>query len=153
MKKTSCLIFLVITLGVIGCLYLSCGKAADADKTLLDMTYVYDAGTIYWPTAKHFELNKLSWGINQEGWWYASNEYSASEHGGTHADAPIHFAKGGRTMDQIPLSEWIGPAAKIDVTEECALDRDYRLTVRTFSVGRKSMVPFLRMPGLSCIPE
>jgi kynurenine formamidase len=129
MKKLSHPVILIFTLATIGCLYLSCGKAAEADKTLLDMTYVYDSATIYWPTAKHFELNKLSWGINQQGRWYASNEYSASEHGGTHADAPIHFAPGGRTIDQIPLSEWIGPAVKIDVTTKCTADRDYRLAV------------------------
>ena len=56
-------------------------------------------------------------------------EYSASEHGGTHADAPIHFAENGRTMDQIPLEEWIGPAVKIDVTAKCEMDRDYLLSV------------------------
>ncbi len=96
---------------------------------LLDMTYPYDEDTIYWPTAKPFHLEKVSWGISEGGWWYASNEFSASEHGGTHADAPIHFAQNGRTIDQIPLQEWIGPAAKIDVTEKCEKNRDYLLSV------------------------
>jgi len=101
----------------------------DFDGKLLDMTYPYDENTIYWPTAKGFELKKLNWGISEGGWWYASNEYSASEHGGTHADAPIHFAQNGRTMDQVPLQEWIGPAVKVDVTAKCAANRDYLLTV------------------------
>jgi len=96
---------------------------------LLDMTYHYDENTIYWPTAKAFKLEKVSWGITEEGWWYASNEYSASEHGGTHVDAPIHFAEKGRTIEQIPLEEWIGPAVKIDVTEKCEKNRDYLLDV------------------------
>lgn len=96
---------------------------------LLDMTYPYDEDTIYWPTAKPFHLEKVSWGFSEGGWWYASNEFSASEHGGTHADAPIHFAQNGRTIDQIPLQEWIGPAAKIDVTEKCEKNRDYLLSV------------------------
>ncbi len=96
---------------------------------LLDMTYPYDEETIYWPTAKSFHLETVSWGISEGGWWYASNEFSASEHGGTHADAPIHFAQNGRTIDQIPLQEWIGPAAKIDVTKKCEMDRDYLLSV------------------------
>lgn len=98
-------------------------------KEILDMTYVYDERTIYWPTAKPFTLTKLNWGITEAGWWYASNEYSASEHGGTHADAPIHFAEGGRTIDQIPLEEWIGPAVKVDVTAKCEKNRDYLLSV------------------------
>jgi kynurenine formamidase len=96
---------------------------------LLDMTYVLDGQTIYWPTAKSFKIEKLGWKTGKTGWWYASNNYGASEHGGTHVDAPIHFAEGGRTIDQIPLQEWIGPAAKIDVSAKCARNRDYLLTV------------------------
>jgi kynurenine formamidase len=96
---------------------------------LLDMTFPYDENAIYWPTAKPFHLEKVSWGISEGGWWYASNEFSASEHGGTHADAPIHFAQNGRTIDQVPLAEWIGPAVNINVTEQCAQNRDYLLSV------------------------
>lgn len=95
---------------------------------LLDMSYAFDESSIYWPTAKSFNLDKVSRGISEGGWWYASNEFSASEHGGTHVDAPIHFAQNGRTIDQIPLLEWIGPAVKIDVSEKCAKNRDYLLS-------------------------
>lgn len=101
----------------------------ETKSQILDMTYVYDENTIYWPTAKGFELKKIAWEVGEAGYWYASNEYSASEHGGTHADAPIHFAENGRTMDQIPLQEWIGPAVKIDVRDKCEKNRDYLLSV------------------------
>jgi len=96
---------------------------------LLDMTYVFDENTIYWPTAEPFKLEKLNWGILKGGWWYASNNYSAAEHGGTHADAPVHFSEKGKTIDQIPLHDWIGPAVKIDVASKCMRNRDYLLTV------------------------
>jgi len=113
----------------LACLGLLSGQTARSGPgKLLDMTYAYDDNTIYWPTAKGFHLEKLSWGITSGGYWYASNEYGASEHGGTHADAPIHFAKNGRTMDQVPLEEWIGPAVKIDVRASCEKNRDYLLT-------------------------
>ena len=56
---------------------------------LLDMTYAYDETTIYWPRAEPFRMEKLDWGILKGGWWYASNNFSTSEHGGTHADAPL----------------------------------------------------------------
>ena len=112
------------------CLIAAAFSAAGGVKEkILDMTYPYDENTIYWPTAKGFELKKLNWGISEGGWWYASNEYGASEHGGTHADAPIHFAQNGRTIDQIPLQEWIGPAVKIDVTEACKKNRNHLLSV------------------------
>jgi len=119
-----CLLIAILGCGLLFPLYPENAKAK-----LLDMTYAYDENTIYWPTAKPFELKKVFWGVSEGGWWYASNEFSASEHGGTHADAPIHFAREGRTMDQIPLEEWIGPAVKIDVCEKCERDRDYLLQV------------------------
>lgn len=99
-----------------------------ASGKLLDMTYTFDENTIYWPTAEPFQLKKLDWGILKGGWWYASNNYGASEHGGTHADAPIHFSANGKTIDQIPLHDWIGPAVKIDVVSKCLGNRDYLLT-------------------------
>ena len=114
-----------------------------AKGKILEMTYPYEESTIYWPTAKSFHLEKLNWGISAGGWWYASNEYSASEHGGTHADAPIHFAKKGRTMDQIPIAEWIGPAVKIDVPVKCEQNRDYVLTVADIETWEKK---FSRIP-------
>ena len=109
--------------------FISCQKAQKLNGKLLDMTYPYDENTIYWPNAKPFELNKGNWGITEAGFWYAANEYSAAEHGGTHVDAPIHFAENGRTINQIPLQEWIGPAIKIDVVEKCDSNRDYLLIV------------------------
>ncbi|MEI8102850.1 MAG: cyclase family protein [Chlorobium sp.] len=104
-------------------------EAPDAGK-LLDMTYVFDEKTIYWPTAEPFTLEKLDWKVTPGGWWYASNNYGASEHGGTHVDAPVHFSEKGRTIDQIPLNEWIGPAVKIDVVSKCLKNRNYQLTVK-----------------------
>ncbi len=128
--KTRRTIFGKITIAfLIGLMVVACQRKPDFSGKLLDMTYPYDESTIYWPNANPFVLKKGDWGINEQGWWYASNEYSAAEHGGTHADAPIHFAEGGRTMDQIPLEEWIGPAVKIDVVAKCNKNRDYLLTV------------------------
>lgn len=130
MKKYNYLLILLIA-GAFS-LFTKCTKTPEyvpASGKLLDMTYVFDEKTIYWPTADPFVLDKLNWRVVEGGWWYASNNYRASEHGGTHADAPVHFRENGRTIDQIPLQEWIGPAVRIDVTAKCALDKDYMLSV------------------------
>ena len=111
--------FMLFPTVLLMCMAICCTFPIEKSDIWLDMTYAYDQDTIYWPTAKGFQLNKVAWGINEAGWWYASNEYGASEHGGTHADAPIHFAQKGRTMDKIPIEEWIGPAVKIDVVKKC----------------------------------
>jgi len=123
-RSTLTAVLVLSALGAVACVQV--GSAPKAGS-IVEMSYPFDARTIYWPNARPFALAKGPWGINEKGYWYAANEFSAAEHGGTHADAPIHFAQGGRTIDQIPIQEWIGPAAKIDVTAECAKDRDYRL--------------------------
>ncbi len=119
---------------ILGAILLFCTSAGSQELSLdtgklLDMTYAFDENTIYWPTAESFKLEKLEWRTLEGGWWYASNNYSASEHGGTHADAPIHFSENGKTIDRIPLQDWIGPAVKIDVVSKCSGNRDYLLTV------------------------
>jgi hypothetical protein len=60
------------------------------------------AETLYWPTAESFALESEFQGQTPKGYFYAANRYRASEHGGTHIDAPIHFAKGHKSLDQIP---------------------------------------------------
>ena len=37
-------------------------------------------------------------------------------HTGTHVDAPIHFVKGGRALDQLPVESFVGEAAVIDLS-------------------------------------
>jgi len=93
----------------------------------IDLTYPFDEKTIYWPTDQGFRWEKTRWGDDEKGHWYASATYAASEHGGTHLDAPIHFGKGQATADQLPLSRLIGPAVVVDVSASCEKDRDYRL--------------------------
>ncbi len=122
---------LLVTFLSMGLFFIVSAKSPDTSPgagTLLDMTYTFDENTIYWPTAEPFKQKKLDWGM-EGGWWHASNNYGASEHGGTHADAPIHFSRKGKTIDQIPLHDWIGPAVKIDVASKCLSNRDYLLTV------------------------
>jgi kynurenine formamidase len=97
---------------------------------LIDLTHPFDARTIYWPTAPHgFELQRLSYGRTKGGYFYSAYAFAAPEHGGTHIDAPIHFSESGRTVDKVPLSQLMGPAYVIDVSDKAARDHDYRLTV------------------------
>jgi kynurenine formamidase len=102
----------------------------DLDRaTIVDLTHSFNAKTIYWPTSpSSFKLDRLSLGLTPGGWFYAANAFSTPEHGGTHLDAPIHFAEKGHTSDQIPVERLIGPAVVIDVTAKASADPDYRLT-------------------------
>lgn len=97
--------------------------------TWIDLSYDFSAETIYWPTAKPFQLLVESAGRTPTGYYYAANSFLASEHGGTHLDAPVHFAEGKWTTEQIPLERLVGPAVVVDVTEQSAANPDYQITV------------------------
>jgi kynurenine formamidase len=99
------------------------------EERLVDLTHGFDQDTIYWPTARSFELTRSAWGPDEEGRWYAAAEFCAAEHGGTHLDAPQHFAAEGRSVADIPLADLIGPARVIQVERKCLADRDYLVSV------------------------
>jgi kynurenine formamidase len=97
---------------------------------LVDLTHSMDERTLYWPTSPSaFELKELSHGMTEGGYFYASYSFCTPEHGGTHLDAPLHFAEGGRPAGEIPVSQLVGPAVVIDITREASADPVYRLTV------------------------
>jgi kynurenine formamidase len=95
----------------------------------VDLTHDFSSNTLYWPTAQGFALEVEFKGLAPQGYFYAANRYRASEHGGTHLDAPIHFAEGHQTVDQIPLDQLTGPAVVIDVSARAERDPDYQVTV------------------------
>jgi len=96
---------------------------------IVDLSHAYEAGSIFWPTADPFRLDKVADGVTPAGFYYASNNFFTSEHGGTHMDAPVHFAQGSHTADQVPLDRLVGPALVIDVTEAARQNPDYQVTV------------------------
>lgn len=105
----------------------SCRLAIDESK-VLDLTHEFSEETVYWPTAESFKLERVAYGIGENGKWYAANNYSAAEHGGTHLDAPIHFAAEQDTTEKIPIGRFIGPARVIDIRMPCEHESNYLLT-------------------------
>ena len=53
--------------------------------------------------------------VAQHGW--NTSTLHLYSHAGTHMDAPVHFAAGSQTIDQIPLDGCLGPAWVADLTE------------------------------------
>jgi kynurenine formamidase len=104
------------------------GAALDPSK-IVDLSYTFDATTIYWPTEHPFVHEFEHYGPEPGGYFYAAAKYAAPEHGGTHMDAPVHFNRNGMTVDQVPLSEMVGPAVVIDFSTRAATNRDTMLTV------------------------
>ncbi|HYN22822.1 MAG TPA: cyclase family protein [Thermoanaerobaculia bacterium] len=120
------LFVLVVVLGVLP-VHAAAPDLATAE--VVDLTHTYDEKTLYWPTSPStFQLTKLQEGKTPAGFFYAANSFCTPEHGGTHLDAPIHFAEGHRTADQVPVRQLIASAVVVDVTRQTASDPDYRLT-------------------------
>lgn len=113
----------------IGLLVVNLSATRSAAQTLIDLTHSFNADTIYWPTEPGFELDRGDAGVTERGYFYAANRFSAPEHGGTHIDAPYHFAAQGRTVDKLALDKLVGSGVCVDVSAACAVDRDYLISI------------------------
>jgi kynurenine formamidase len=115
-----------------------------AATRIVDLTHPFDKDTLYWPTwPSGFELKPLHKGPTPFGFYYAAYAFCAPEHGGTHLDAPTHFAEGAWSSSEIPVERFIGSAFVIDVSEKAKANPDYTLTVGdvTDFEGRFGQIP------------
>ncbi len=103
--------------------------AESSQSRIIDLTHVFSEETIYWVTAKEFDLDTVFAGQTDKGYYYAANNFATAEHGGTHIDAPIHFSETGQTVDEIPLENLIGSAIKVDVSSKALNDPDYLVSI------------------------
>jgi len=128
-----CLLCLVSALAV------SCSRAAPDPfaGTLVDLSHSYDEQTVFWPTAEGFRLERVAEGVTPGGYYYAANNFSTAEHGGTHLDAPVHFAQGRDTADRVPLERLLGAGVLLDVSEKCERDADYQISVEDFAAWER----------------
>ena len=108
-------------------------SAALPNGTIVDLSHAYDVDAIFWPTAEPFKLEKVADGMTPGGYYYAANNFFTSEHGGTHIDAPVHFAEGRQTVDEIPLERLVGSAVVIDVADRAEANADYQVSTDDFS--------------------
>lgn len=126
---------------VLSVFLLACQTSAPADfpaGRLVDLSHPFDEQTVYWPTAeKTFRLEKDAEGVTEAGYFYAANSFSTAEHGGTHIDAPVHFAEGRHTVEQIPLEQLTGRAVLVDVSAKCAADPDYQVSADDFAAWER----------------
>ena len=116
-------------------LLLACQQSNDKFPagTVVDLSHPFDEQTVYWPTAEEtFKLKKDAEGVTEGGYFYAANSFSTAEHGGTHIDAPVHFAEGRHTVDQIPLEQLMGQAVVVDISQKCSANPDYQVAVEDF---------------------
>ncbi|HXL54807.1 MAG TPA: cyclase family protein [Chitinophagaceae bacterium] len=132
--KFSFTITIISCSAILNCTSLS-AKAQDLSQVLakgkwIDLSYDFSAQTLYWPNnPTGFKLDTVAEGVTTGGYYYSSYAFSAPEHGGTHLDAPVHFAAHGLSADKVPLEKLTGNAVVIDVSAKALKDRDYLISI------------------------
>lgn len=91
---------------------------------LVDLTHTIDPTIPLWPGSDPFCM-KIRFDYEQVGCRAAA--YSMVAGTGTHMDAPAHFIKGGKTLDQFTLQELVVPVCIINVQHQVNDDYDYTL--------------------------
>ena len=124
-------IFFLFVAGLTACSQHNNAAVSLKDLTWIDLSYRYDSTTLYWPNnIKGFEHTTEAEGKTASGYYCSSYNICTPEHGGTHLDAPIHFAENKLTVDQLPLSSLTGYAVVIDISSKALANRDYQVSVQ-----------------------
>ncbi|MGR9106294.1 MAG: cyclase family protein [Gammaproteobacteria bacterium] len=124
----------------LGCLLLFPGITAAFEfppGQWVDLSHSFNEQSVYWPTAKTFKKSTVFDGETEGGWHYSAFDFEAAEHGGTHIDAPIHFAENTATTDQIPIEHLVGAGMVMDLTEKTRENRDYQISVGDIEAWEK----------------
>jgi kynurenine formamidase len=124
---------------VLFCFAVACSQKKDNafSGEWIDLSYDFSDKTIYWVESDGFKKETVAEGQTDKGYYYSAYKFCAPEHGGTHLDAPRHFADGRQTVDEVPLSQLIGAAVKIDVASKSAANRDYQIAVEDITDWEK----------------
>jgi arylformamidase len=108
---------------------------------LIDLSHPLTHGQLTFPSDPETEI-VLHGTIASCG--YNITRIGMATHQGTHLDAPFHFYHDGKTVDQVPLTRFFGPAALIDLAPGSVLPAKTLITLEMllphaekFQVGAK----------------
>lgn len=112
---------------------------SDGKLMILDLTHDFDnVTTPYWGMIDRFHFVKQLVSDVNSSTYYESNVFMASEHGGTHLDAPRHFALGKHGVNEVPLTRLIGEPFIVDVSADAENNPDLEVSVSHLESAEKS---------------
>lgn len=93
---------------------------------LVDLTWPLNSTNPYWPGDRYepFRLKTIAT-IERDG--VLSKAFCSPEHLGTHLDAPNHFERDQKSVDQLEPNDLFAPGVMIDFTAAAAAEPDARL--------------------------
>jgi len=95
-------------------------------KQWIDLTHTFGPDSPHFAAFAPAEFETL---FDHEDGFFAQRFSFAGQYG-THLDAPIHFVRDTRYLDELDLKELVLPLVVIDKSEEAAADADYSLSVQ-----------------------
>jgi kynurenine formamidase len=95
-----------------------------APSRLVDLTQPLGPATVLWPGSGPFEAIVE---VDHDTHGAYARDLALPEHAGTHLDAPLHFARGGASAEELPLASLVRPAVRLDVRG--LVDDDARFTL------------------------
>lgn len=85
-------------------------------KTWLDVSVPVYPGMVHWPGDPAFTFDWFL-RLGKNGAPCNVSQLSLGTHTGTHMDAPLHFIRNGKTIDQMPLEATLGPARILPIRD------------------------------------
>jgi kynurenine formamidase len=123
------LVAATLTVSLIGCPAAGKPSAFKPPEHIVDLTHTLSPRFPYIPIRDlTFPIRIIQIGDFDKDGVY-SNRWELTEHNGTHIDAPNHFVKNARGLDELAATELIVPAAVIDFRAQTKANPDAQLTV------------------------
>jgi arylformamidase len=92
-------------------------------KDWMDVSVPVFQGMVHWPGDPAFTFDWFLQ-IGKNGAPCNVSKLSLGTHTGTHMDAPLHFIRNGKTIDQLPLDATMGPARIIPIKNKESIQVD-----------------------------
>ncbi len=100
-------------------------------REFVDLTHSFFPGIPHWNGFPDMEVDTL---YTHEKDGFLTQNFTHVGQYGTHVDAPSHFHKGLRTIDEIHVKEMIMPLVVINVKGKVELNPDYELSIDDIKV-------------------
>ena len=92
-----------------------------AGATFIDLTHAFHPGQPKFPLFPDEERTHF---VTHDTSGFQVDRYNFVGQWGTHVDPPLHFVKGGRALDALPVSEMLLPLCVLDIAARVATNPD-----------------------------
>jgi arylformamidase len=111
----------------------------------IDISVPIRSGMVHWPGDSPVRIERVQ--AIERGADCNVSRISMSSHTGTHMDAPLHFLRSGRGLDQMPLDATVGPVRVIQIRNQ---DQITVQEVRPYLVRRGERLLFKTRNSSDC---